>query len=154
MLAGTLAHYRVELQLGAGGMGVVYEATDVRLGRRVAIKVLHDGSLKDPDTLVRFEREAKVLASLTHANIGAIHGLEQVGDLAFLVLEYVPGDTLAERLTRSPAAADGSSRCGSPDRRCAENGTLLPPFNAFPFAPLHRRVPNRNRLLTVSSDGR
>jgi serine/threonine-protein kinase len=102
MLSGTLAHYRVESQLGAGGMGVVYEATDIRLGRRVAIKVLHDGSLKDPDTLARFEREAKVLASLTHANIGAIHGLEQVGDFAFLVLEYVPGDTLAERLTRGP----------------------------------------------------
>jgi serine/threonine protein kinase len=63
MLAGTLAsHYRVESQLGVGGMGVVYEATDTRLGRRVAVKVLHDESLSDPSMLARLEREARLLA--------------------------------------------------------------------------------------------
>ncbi|MGI8422717.1 MAG: protein kinase domain-containing protein [Chloroflexota bacterium] len=100
MLEQTLGHYRMESELGAGGMGVVYQATDTRLGRQVAIKILHDATLKDPDSLARFEREARVLASLNHANIAAIHGLEQAGDVRFLVLEYVPGETLAERLGR------------------------------------------------------
>jgi serine/threonine protein kinase len=72
MLAGTLAsHYRVESQLGAGGMGVVYEATDTRLGRRVALKVLHDDSLSDAGMLARLEREARVLGALNHSNIAA-----------------------------------------------------------------------------------
>jgi eukaryotic-like serine/threonine-protein kinase len=83
-------------------MGRVYLATDTRLERRVAIKVLHDASLDDPDRLTRFEREARLLASLNHTNIGAIHGLEQAGQFKFLVLEYVPGKTLAERIANGP----------------------------------------------------
>jgi serine/threonine-protein kinase len=101
MLAGTLAsHYRVESQLGAGGMGVVYEAIDTRLGRRVALKVLHDESLSDAGMLARLEREARVLGALNHSNIAAIHGLEHHDKLTFLVLEYVAGETLADRLGR------------------------------------------------------
>jgi hypothetical protein len=99
MLAGTLAsHYRVESQLGAGGMGAVYEAFDTRLGRRVALNVLHEESLSDANMLARLEREARVLTTLNHPNIAAIHGLEQHENRAFLVLEYVPGETLADRL--------------------------------------------------------
>ncbi len=98
----TLGHYRLESQLGAGGMGVVYQATDSRLGRRVAIKVLHDTFANDPERLARFEREARLLASLNHANIAAIHGLDEAGGVKFLVLEYVPGETLAERLAKGP----------------------------------------------------
>jgi serine/threonine-protein kinase len=98
----TLAHYRIESELGAGGMGVVYQATDTRLGRRVAIKLLHEAGLKDPDRLARFDREARMLATLNHANIAAIHGLEESGGVKFLVLEYVPGDTLAQRLAKAP----------------------------------------------------
>ncbi len=95
-----LGHYTVESELGAGGMGVVYQATDTQLGRQVAIKVLHDATLKGPDGLARFEREARVLASLNHPNIASIHGLEHADAVTFLVLEYVPGDTLAQRLRR------------------------------------------------------
>jgi serine/threonine-protein kinase len=98
----TLGHYKLESQLGAGGMGVVYLATDTRLGRQVAIKLLHESSLKDPERRARFEREARVLASLNHPNIAAIHGLEAAGEVMFLVLEYVPGDTLSQRLAKAP----------------------------------------------------
>jgi serine/threonine-protein kinase len=98
----TLGHYRIESKLGAGGMGVVYQAVDSRLGRKVAIKLLHEEGLKNPDRLARFEREARLLAALNHPNIAAIHGLEEAGEQKFLVLEYVPGDTLAERLARGP----------------------------------------------------
>jgi serine/threonine-protein kinase len=81
-------------------MGAVYEATDTRLGRRVAVKVLHDESLSDPGMLARLEREARLLAALNHPNIAAIHGLEHHDNFMFLVLEYVAGETLADRLTR------------------------------------------------------
>jgi hypothetical protein len=102
MLGRTLGHYTIDSELGAGGMGVVYCATDTRLGRRVAIKVLRDDQLGDPDRRVRFEREARLLGALNHPNIASIHGLEHAGGQAFLVLEYVPGETLAERLARGP----------------------------------------------------
>ena len=102
MIGQALGHYSVESELGAGGMGRVYLATDTRLERRVAIKVLHDASLEDQDRLRRFEREARLLASLDHASIAAIHGLEHAGHVKFLVLEYVPGKTLAERIACGP----------------------------------------------------
>lgn len=102
MIGQTLGHYNVESELGAGGMGRVYLATDTRLERRVAIKVLHEASLEDQDRLTRFDREARLLASLNHPNIAAIHGLEHAGPLKFLVLEYVPGRTLAERIASGP----------------------------------------------------
>ncbi len=102
MVGLTLGHYRVESELGAGGMGVVYEATDTRLGRKVAIKLLHPSVVQDAERMARFEREARVLASLNHANIAAIHGLEEADGTKFLVLEYVPGDTLAQRVARGP----------------------------------------------------
>ena len=100
MVGQTLGQYTIESQLGKGGMGVVYLATDTRLGRRVAIKVLDVASMKDAERLARFEREARLLASLNHPNIGAIHGLERAGEMTFLVLEYIPGETLAERIGR------------------------------------------------------
>ena len=96
-----LGNYRVESQLGAGGMGVVYQATDTRLGRQVAIKMLHEASLNDPERLARFECEARLLATLNHSNIAAIYGLEEAREVKFLVLEYVPGDTLAQRLAKA-----------------------------------------------------
>src|SRR3954452_8203580 len=86
----TIAHYRITSKLGEGGMGTVYRATDTKLNRDVAIKVLPDALANDPDYLARFTREAQVLASLNHPNIAMIHGLE---DRA-LVMELVPGHTL------------------------------------------------------------
>lgn len=97
-----LGLYEIVSPLGSGGMGEVYQAHDTRLGREVAIKVLPDVFLKDPERLSRFEREARVLASLNHPSVGAIHGLEESDGRRFLVLELVPGETLAQRLSQGP----------------------------------------------------
>ena len=94
----SIAHYKITTKLGEGGMGAVYRATDTKLARDVAIKVLPDSLAGDADRLARFTREAQVLASLNHPNIAAIYGVE---DRA-LVLELVEGPTLAERLAQGP----------------------------------------------------
>ncbi len=86
--------------LGEGGMGVVLRARDTTLDRDVALKVLPETFTDDPDRLARFEREAKVLASLNHPNIGQIYGLEDDGDTKALVLELIEGPTLADLLER------------------------------------------------------
>ena len=102
MIGTRLGHYEITGKLGEGGMGVVYRAKDSQLGREVAIKVLPAGVSADPERLARFEREAKVLASLNHANIAQIYGLETGGESAArvraLVMELVEGPTLDERL--------------------------------------------------------
>src|SRR5512143_822971 len=98
----TLGHYRVGEQLGRGGMGEVFVADDLSLDRKVALKFLPDAFTNDPERMARFEREAKVLASLNHPNIAAIHGLEQAEGKRFLVLELVDGETLAQRLSKGP----------------------------------------------------
>jgi len=102
MTGQTIAHYKVTAKLGQGGMGAVYRATDTKLDREVAIKVLPESFAQDRERLARFEREAKVLASLNHPNIAAIHGLEQIGNSHALVLELVEGEDLSERLKRGP----------------------------------------------------
>ena len=94
--------YSIQSLLGKGGMGEVYQARDTRLGRNVAIKVLPRGLTADPDRLARFEREARVLASLNHQHIGMLYGLEEGGGQCALVLELVEGETLAEWLARGP----------------------------------------------------
>ena len=98
----TVGTYQVTAKIGEGGMGEVYRARDTTLDRDVALKVLPEAFTADPDRLGRFEREAKVLASLNHPNIGGIHGLEQTGDTRALVLELVEGPTLAERIEQGP----------------------------------------------------
>jgi len=94
----TISHYSVVSKLGKGGMGEVYQAKDQKLGRDVAIKVLPDEFARDVDRVARFQREAKLLASLNHPNIAAIHGLEEADGTHFLVLELIEGDTLADRI--------------------------------------------------------
>ncbi|HEX7879163.1 MAG TPA: protein kinase [Candidatus Eisenbacteria bacterium] len=101
-----LGTYEILGPLGAGGMGEVFRARDSRLGRDVAIKVLPDAFAQDPERLARFEREARLLASLTHANIAGIHGLEVVDGHRHLILEFVDGETLANRLARGPLPLD------------------------------------------------
>ncbi len=98
----TLAHYEILAPLGAGGMGEVHRARDTRLQREVAIKVLPDALAADEDRLRRFEREARVLASLNHPNVAQIFGVDRAGDVVFLVLELVPGESLAGRIARGP----------------------------------------------------
>jgi serine/threonine-protein kinase len=93
-----LGHYRVNGVLGAGGMGTVYQATDLRLGRDVALKVVPERVMADTELGARFEQEARLLASLSHPNIGAIFGIHEDGDHKVLVLELIEGTTLAEHL--------------------------------------------------------
>lgn len=102
MIGTSIAHFQITAKLGQGGMGEVYRATDTKLGREVAIKVLPQGFAKDKERLARFEREAKTLATLNHPNIAGIYGLEQVGDSKALALELVEGEDLSERLRRGP----------------------------------------------------
>ena len=101
MVGKTLGHYEILEPLGKGGMGEVYRARDTNLDRDVAIKVLPEDFAEDTERLARFEREAKLLASLNHANIAAIYGLEDEGDQRFIAMELVEGETLAERISRS-----------------------------------------------------
>src|ERR1700692_2893677 len=89
-----LGHYEVLSLLGQGGMGEVYRAKDTKLNREVAIKVLPQVMARDPERLARFEREAKVLASLNHPNIAHIYGVEESNAGRALVMELVPGQTL------------------------------------------------------------
>jgi Tol biopolymer transport system component len=98
MTGRSLGGYQLQALLGAGGMGEVYRAHDPKLGREVAIKILPSAFTNDPDRLARFEREARILASLNHANICGIHGLEQADGIRFLILELVEGETLANIL--------------------------------------------------------
>src|SRR6478735_6771610 len=97
-----LGQYEITAKLGEGGMGEVYRATDSRLERQVAIKVLPPAFVADPERLARFEREAKLLAQLHHPNIASIFGLEEGDGVRALVMELVEGPTLAERLAQGP----------------------------------------------------
>ena len=97
-----LGRYTKITYIGRGAMGIVYQAKDQRLGRQVALKVLPEEFTKDPHRLARFEREAKLLASLNHPNIAAIHSFEHSDEVHFLVLELVEGETLAEKVKKGP----------------------------------------------------
>ncbi|MBI1873097.1 MAG: protein kinase, partial [Acidobacteria bacterium] len=107
--------YEVVAMLGAGGMGEVYRATDTKLGRSVAVKVLPEVLELDADRVARFEREAKVLASLNHPHIAALYGMEEARGRHFLVMELVERETLAERLASgSGLQAPGLGAAESP----------------------------------------
>jgi len=103
LIGTTLAHYQITENLGAGGMGVVYGARDTKLDRNVALKILPETLAADPDRLQRFRREARLLASLNHPNIGRIYGIaEQASGTPFLVLERLEGESLASLLGSGP----------------------------------------------------
>ncbi len=101
-----LGVYDITAAIGQGGMGQVFRATDARLKRQVAIKVLPPSLAADADRLVRFQREAEVLASLNHPNIAAIYGLEESGGVTALVMELVEGDDLSVRIARGAMPVD------------------------------------------------
>jgi len=105
MIGKIFSHYRIIKQLGVGGMGEVYLADDTTLDRKVALKFLPDAFTSDPERMARFEREAKLLASLNHPNIAGIYGLEQADGNRFLVLEYIEGETLPSRLSKGGVAS-------------------------------------------------
>ena len=111
--AGTqLGQYEILSAIGAGGMGEVYEARDSKLGRNVAIKVLPEAFADDHDRLSRFQREARMLAALNHPNIATIYGFDQSDGVHYLVMELVPGHTLAERITLGPFAIAEALKIG------------------------------------------
>ncbi len=102
MVGSRLAHFEITSHLGSGGFGEVYRATDSKLGRSVAIKLLPDAFAQDTERVLRLEREARILASLNHPHVAAIYGIERADGHSFLVMELVEGETLAERICRGP----------------------------------------------------
>src|SRR5215468_4343829 len=101
-----LGPYEIHSALGAGGMGEVYRARDTQLGRDVALNILPESFASDPDRLARFKREAQVLASLNHANIATIHGLQETPGVLALILELIEGPTLADRIAQGAISLD------------------------------------------------
>jgi serine/threonine protein kinase len=100
--------YEVTALVGEGGMGQVYRARDMKLDRDVAIKILPETFAHDPERLARFDREAKTLASLSHPHIAIVHGLEEADGTRALVMEFVEGWTLADRIAQAPVPLDES----------------------------------------------
>ena len=135
-----LGAYEIVALLGAGGMGEVYRARDTRLGREVAIKALPDEFARDPERLGRFEREAKLLASLNHPNIGAIYGLEVVEGHRYLVLEFIEGETLSDLIARGPVPV------GEAVELCAHVAAALE--SAHESGIVHRDLKPANVMLT------
>ena len=111
----VLLHYRLLDRLGEGGMGVVWKAVDTTLDREVAIKILPEAFAADVERLARFEREAKLLASLNHPNIAVVYGLHHDGGVHFLAMELVRGRLLTEEIARGlPPPASSNWRSRSP----------------------------------------
>jgi eukaryotic-like serine/threonine-protein kinase len=94
MVGQTLAHYRINAAIGAGGMGEVYRATDTKLRREIALKILPTGMARDPERLARFQREARTVAALNHPNIVTIYSVEEADGVHFLTMELVEGHSL------------------------------------------------------------
>jgi len=139
-----LLHYRLAEKIGEGGMGVVWRALDTTLDRDVAIKILPEAFSTDTDRVARFEREAKVLASLNHPNIASIHGLHEAERLRFLAMELVRGESLAQRLARGPLALEDTLGLAVPIAEALEA--------AHENGIVHRDLKPAN--IQVASDGR
>ncbi len=141
----TIAQYRIIAKLGAGGMGEVWLAADTRLGREVALKFLHATVSHDPDRLARFEREARLLASLNHPKVGAIYGLElHEGDTPFLVLELISG--------RDPGRTSRARPAGSRNRAAHRRADCRSAEAAHDKGIVHRDLKPANIKVTAELD--
>ena len=152
-----LGVYEVTAQIGEGGMGQVYRATDTKLKRQVAIKVLPPSLAADHDRLARFQREAEVLASLNHPNIAGIYGLEESGGVTALVMELVEGEDLSQRIARGAIPLDEALADREADRRGARSRARAGHHPSRSEAREHQGARRRHRegarLRSRESDG-
>jgi len=170
MIGQTLGHYRIEARIGEGGMGVVYRASDTRLGRTVAIKVLHADRIADPERRRRFVHEAKAASALNHPNIITIHEIDAQDGVDFIVMEFVEGQTLdqiigrrglrlteafkygvqiADALAKAHAAGIVHRDLKPANIMVTGDGLVKSSTSAWPSspsrpAPIHRRRPKRS----------
>jgi eukaryotic-like serine/threonine-protein kinase len=141
----TVSHYEIVRKLGEGGMGVVYQARDTDLGRYVALKFLPPSLVSSTDKIARFRQEARAISALNHPRIATIYGIEDTGDHKFLVLEYLPGGTLRQKLLVHRASGERPAI-----RQCLEWGIQIAEglAHAHKHGIIHRDIKSSNILFT------